>query len=79
MTIEQLKVLITAETSGLKKEIKKVESQLGQLDKTTQKATKSINNSFKSLFKGISVTALIAGLVKLGKTAVNTASALEEI
>lgn len=79
MTIEQLKVLITAETSGLQKEIKKVQGQLQSLDKTTIKATKSINNSFKSLFKGISVSAAILGLVKLGKTAISTASALEEV
>lgn len=79
MTIEQLKVLITAETSGLQKEIKKVQGQLQSLDKTTVKATKSINNSFKSLFKGISVSAAILGLVKLGKTAISTASALEEV
>lgn len=79
MTIEQLKVLITAETSGLRKEIKKVESHLTGLDKTADKATKSINNSFKNIFKGISVTAAVAGLVKLGKTAINTASDLEEV
>lgn len=79
MTIEQLKVLITAETSGLQKEIKKVQGQLTSLDKTTAKATKSINNSFKSLFKGISVTAVVLGLAKVGKTALETASALEEV
>ena len=79
MTIEQLKVLITSETSGLKKEIKEVQKQLSTLDNTAHKATKSVNNSFKNLFKGLRTTAIIAGLVKIGKTAVDTASDLAEI
>jgi hypothetical protein len=31
------------------------------------------------MFKGLKTTAIIAGLVKIGKTAVDTASALEEV
>lgn len=79
MTIEELKVLITAETSGLKKEIKNVEKELKKFEKTTEKSTKSINNSFKAMFKGLKTTAIIAGLIKIGKTAIETASALEEV
>lgn len=79
MTIEQLKVLITAETSGLKKEIKTVSNALRGLDATASKTSKSIGTSFKTLFKGLSMTAGILALTKLSKTALATASDLEEV
>lgn len=90
MTLEQLRVIITAETSGLKKAVKTVQSQLNGLKNTVSKVTngiknqfnnlsKSINNSFKGLARLVGLTAMIAGLVKLGKAAVQAASDLEEI
>lgn len=79
MTIEELKVLITAETSGLQKEIKKVQNQLNSLDKTTTKATSRIGNAFKKIGKAVGIATITTALVKLGKSAVEASSNLVEV
>lgn len=79
MTIEELKVIITAETAGLQKELNGVKAQLNGLNKTTVKATTGMSNSFKKLARGFSVVAIVAGLAKVGKEAVNVASDLQEV
>ena len=79
MTVEELKVLITAETSGLQKAIKQVQNQLNALDKTTTKATSRMGNAFKKIGKAMGIGAITAALFKLGKSAVSAASELEEI
>lgn len=43
------------------------------------KSTKSIDNSFRNILKGLRTTAIVAGLIKIGKTAIDTASNLEEV
>lgn len=79
MTIEELKVIITAETAGLQKELNGVKSQLNGLNKSTTKATSGISSAFKKLGKGFAVGAIVTGLVKVGKEAVNLASDLQEV
>lgn len=79
MTVEELKVLITAETADLQKQLKNVQNQLSTLDKTSTKVTNRMGSAFKKLAKAFSVTAIIAGLTKIGKSAVQAASDLEEI
>lgn len=49
MTIEELKVLISAETSGLKREINNVKNQMIGLNKNVQKSTAGITKAFKTL------------------------------
>lgn len=79
MTIEELRVVITAETAGLQRQIKNVQNQLGGLEKSTAKSCNKINSSFKNLFKGIGFTAVIVGLNKVVKSAIQAASDLEEV
>ena len=79
MTLEELKVVISAETSGLQKELKKIQSQLDKTDKSVSKSTGSIKKAFSNLTKGIAFTAIIYGLTKLGKQAIQTASDLQEV
>lgn len=86
MTLEELKVVISAETQGLTNEIQKVQSQLNNLAKNTAKSTSSIekscskmNTAFKSIFKGIGFAVIIKQLIKLGGQALETASDLEEV
>lgn len=79
MTVEELKVLITAETAGLQKQIKSVQSQLKGLDTASTKVASKMTGAFKKLAKAFSVTAIVAGLYKIGKSAVSAASDLEEI
>ena len=49
------------------------------MSKSFDKLGKSVNNSFKGLFKTAGLAIGLASLVKLGKTAIETASDLEEI
>lgn len=79
MTIEELKVIITAETAGLQKELNALKGQLSGLNKTTTKATSGISSAFKKLGKGFAVGAIVTKLVKVGKEAVNLASDLQEV
>lgn len=79
MTLEELKVIISAETSGLQKELKKVQSQLDKTEKSVSKSTGGIKKAFSSLTKGIAFTAIIHQLTKLGKQAIETASDLQEV
>ena len=74
MTVEELQVLITAQTSGLEKQLNSVKAQLGGLEKTASRTSGKLSSAFKSMFKGFSVVAIVAGLTKLGKQAVSTAS-----
>lgn len=97
MTLEELKVVISAETKGLKKSVEDVKHTLNSVsstvDKVNSKITKSfskVSSSFKKLSSGIGSTfkslarsagllLSIAGILRLGKAAVETASDLEEI
>lgn len=79
MTVEELKILITAETAGLQKEIKQVKAQLGSMEKSVNASATKIKGAFKSLFAGISFTAIIYGLAQIGKTAIQLASDIQEV
>ena len=79
MTLEALKVVITAETSGLKKELDSLKTQLSKTEKTVTKTTGGIKKALSSLTKGFTATAIVYGLIKVGKQAVQTASDLQEV
>ena len=79
MTLEELKVVITAETSGLKKELDSLKTQLSKTEKTVTKTTGGMKKALSSLTKGFTATAIVYGLVKVGKQAIQTASDLQEV
>ena len=97
MTLEELKVVITAETKGLEKSISSVKSSLNSVsssvDKMSSKVSRSVDKTsksfdklstkikgvFKSLLASAGLIAGIAGLVRLGKAALETASDLAEV
>ena len=79
MTVEELKVLITAETAELQKQVKNVQSQLKGLDKQSTKTANKMTGAFKKMAKAFSIAAIVTGFAKLTKSAVNAASELEEI
>lgn len=79
MTLEELKVIITAETSGLRNELNSLQAQLTKTQNKVSKSTSNMSSSFKKMTKAISFTAVIYGLTKLTKAAVNAASDLEEV
>ena len=83
MTLEELKVVITAETASLKQELNSVKTQLNGLGTTTTNVTSKMSKSFKSvgsaISKYLSFAAIIAGLIKLGKASIEAASDLAEV
>ena len=79
MTLEELKVVITAETSGLRKELDSLKTQISKTEKTVTKTTGGIKKALSSLTKGFTATAIVYGLIKVGKQAVQTASDLQEV
>lgn len=90
MTIEELKIIISAETAGIKKAVSEVKTQVNNLDKATKssmktlqstvnKTTNNITNSFKKMVKGILASVSLIALVKLGKEALEYASNIEEV
>lgn len=75
MTIEELKVLITAQTTKLNTEIDKVKKQLTGLE-TKSKQT---SNTIQKAFNAVKFSVIVAGLIKVGKAAVDAASDLAEV
>lgn len=57
LTLEELQVLITAKTSGLQAELKKVSKQLKGLETTTQNTTKEVQKNFDKATSGIATSA----------------------
>ncbi|MEK4628113.1 hypothetical protein MKZ17_07890 [Solibacillus sp. FSL R7-0682] len=72
-TLEELQILITTETAGLRRELGRVRSELNTMDNAVKKSTDAMKNAFKA------VAAAIAGLAigKYIKDAVMAASDLE--
>lgn len=82
MTVEELKVIINAETAGLRSELNRVKTEVKSATSSVNSSTKEMGNGFsglKRIIAGISVAAIAAGLYKLGKEAVTTASDLVEV
>lgn len=82
MTIEELQVLITSETSGLRKELANVKKELGNVDKEVKSATNNIKSSFKgaaaALAVGIgTVVAVVAAVAVTIKDATQEAMTFE--
>ena len=72
MTVDELQVLITAQTSKFNSEIAKVQSQISGLDKNVQKTSSNMTKSFGSLAaKVISVGAIIKGTAASINAAMN--------
>jgi len=79
MTLEELKVVITAETSGLQSQLNSLQAQMGKVSTSVSKSANSMSTAFSKLFKGVSVAAAVAALVKFGKASVQVGSDLAEV
>lgn len=73
MTLEELQILITSETSELKRELGNVKKELGGLDKTVKQST----DAMKSAFKSVAAALATLGIVKYVKDAIQASSDLE--
>lgn len=79
MTLEQLRVLITADASSFNKSMKSVRNSLSSLDAAVGKSSAGITNSLNGIAKKISFAAITAGIIGIGKSALNAASNLQEV
>jgi len=82
MTLEELKVLITAEVAPLQKGLAKATSSLKGFQKSAEKMNSKISSIFsglgKGLLKALSTAGIIAAFTSISKAALETASDLEE-
>lgn len=83
MTLEELRIVISASTEPLRKEMENVKKQLSGMEKETNKATSGIQNTFKKLVGGIIALkigqkigeAIVGGI----KEAMNVEAAIQQI
>ena len=75
MTVDELKVLITAQTAQLQNEVTKVQKKMNSLEKTA----KNTSNGIQKAFNAIKFTAIIAAVVKLTKACTTAAGDLVEV
>lgn len=77
--LEELKILINAETQPLRDEMKRVQKEISSTSKVAVKEANKIGGAFSGL-KGVIGKALVGlGLAKLGATAIELASNIEEV
>lgn len=72
-TLEELRILITAETRGLTDGIRDARREVGNMERDVKKATEGMGKAFKAVAAAIAAL----GIAKLVKDAVNAASELE--
>lgn len=75
MTVDELKVLITAQTAQLRNEVTKVQKKMNSLEKTA----KNTSNGIQKAFNAIKFTAIIAAVFKLTKACTTAAGDLVEV
>lgn len=73
ITLEELQILITSETSDLRRELDRVKAELGHMNN----AVKSSTDGMKKAFKAVAVAIAALGIGKYVKDAVMAASELE--
>lgn len=77
MTIEELQILITSETSGLRRELNQVNSQLRGMEREVSKATEGMKKSFKALAAVVAVVLAPIAIGNYVKDAIQASSDLE--
>lgn len=75
MTVDELRVLITAQTESMQKQIKVVQKQMGQLENTAKVTSGSIQKAFNA----VSFTAIAYAVYKVTKSCTDAASDLVEV
>lgn len=76
-TVDELKILIKAETKQLKKELGEVNKKLEKTNKEAKKATDNMSAGFKKV--AIGATALVAGTAKLASSIAAVGSDFEDL
>ncbi len=79
MTIEELNVLITAETRGLRNELNNVRRQLNSVNRDVTRSTSGMSAAFKKVGLVIASALAVKKLVDFGKASIELASDLTEV
>lgn len=77
MELEELRVLITAETKGLRQELNNLQGQLKRTETQANKVTSSIKNTFSKVGKIVAGAFAVGKVVEFGKKCVETANETE--
>lgn len=79
MTIDELNVLITAQTKEFDKSIKSVNKRIDDMSKQTEKATSRISGMFKKVGAVALAAFSASAIISFGKQAVELASNVQEV
>lgn len=79
MELEELKVLITAQTKGLRTELNSVKKQIGTLNTSVNNSTSKIKSSFSSIGKVVAGAFAVKKIVDFGKSCLDLGSDLTEV
>ena len=77
MTLEELKVLITAETSGLRRGLNDVRSQLRSANGNVGSSTSAMSSAFKKMAGVVAIAFSAKQIIAFGKQCVQTSSEIE--
>lgn len=77
MTLDELKVLITAETSGLRRGLNDVRSQLKNTNSSVNSSTSSMTSGLKKMAMGIVAAFSVQQIINFGKQCVATSNEIE--
>lgn len=79
MELERLKVVIEAETDGLKSSVNKAKEEFTNLEKDTNKSTTNIANSFGKIGSTLVKAFAVRELINFGQECLSLASDLQEV
>lgn len=79
MTLEELQVVIDAQTKPFRDELERLNKQMKNTTNSVEKQTTKIRNSFSKVKRVISGLLIGTGLAKLGKEAITIASDIQEV
>lgn len=77
ITLEELRVIIDAQTKPFRDEITKIRQEANRMTSTVTQQTGKIQNAFSSMKKFIASLAIGATMAKIGTSAINTARQVE--
>ena len=77
MTLDELKILITAETSGLRRGLNDVRNQLKNTTGNVNSSTSSMTGGLKKMAAGIIAAFSIKQIIQFGKQCVETSNEIE--
>lgn len=79
MTVEELNIIIRANSSQMQGQIDKVQKQVDGMAKNTKQASETMSSAFSRIGKAVTAIATSAAIASFGKQAIDLASDLQEV